>query len=346
MNDRPVALGTGLLALDLIISRESPPFTMPGGSCGNVLSFLAHLGWTSYPVGRLGADATAQWLISGLKEAGVCVDYVSQEPTGSTPVIVQRVSRDASGAPTHRFERVCPTCQAWFPSFRPILVKSASVLRTELPAPRVFYFDRPSPGALVLAKWAREAGALVVFEPPRLREDRHHAAAVEHSHVVKVAASHRGDDLDALLPALFADNVPVVIETLGADGLRFKIGGDDHWSDLGAFKVGPIVDSAGAGDWTTAGLVHQLLTSPTSFPALDRATVSDALRFGQALAGINCLFLGATGAMRALGRDDIGRLALDLVKVEAPPVCEVPIRSNAQALEVCPYCSERSIVAG
>jgi hypothetical protein len=89
-------------------------------------------------------------------------------------------------------------------------------------------------------------------------------------------------------------------------------------------------------------MVHRLLSDTTSIPPLDSDIVSDALRFGQALAGVNCLFLGATGAMTALSHRDLARLALDLVAAGEPPVCEVLHRASSPPLEVCPYCSERS----
>ena len=54
-NLRPVAVGTGLLALDVIVNAETegPPQCFAGGSCGNVLTILSYLDWNTFPVARL-----------------------------------------------------------------------------------------------------------------------------------------------------------------------------------------------------------------------------------------------------------------------------------------------------
>jgi len=58
---RPTVFGSGLIALDLIVSPESSSSFQAhaGGTCGNVLTVLAYLGWASYPVARLGDDAAS-----------------------------------------------------------------------------------------------------------------------------------------------------------------------------------------------------------------------------------------------------------------------------------------------
>jgi hypothetical protein len=44
---KPRAFGIGLIALDLVMGadRESSVRSWAGGTCGNVLSILAYLGW-------------------------------------------------------------------------------------------------------------------------------------------------------------------------------------------------------------------------------------------------------------------------------------------------------------
>lgn len=50
-----LAIGTGLIALD-IVESDSFVFRSAGGSCGNVMTMLAWLGWDALPVGRIGGD--------------------------------------------------------------------------------------------------------------------------------------------------------------------------------------------------------------------------------------------------------------------------------------------------
>src|SRR5215831_3040640 len=56
--ERPKVFGAGLIALDLVISSDpqSPARSWAGGTCGNVLSILAYLGWEAYPIARLNGD--------------------------------------------------------------------------------------------------------------------------------------------------------------------------------------------------------------------------------------------------------------------------------------------------
>ena len=47
----PVVVGTGLVALDIVINSDvhRPPQLWAGGTCGNVLTILSYLGWHAYP---------------------------------------------------------------------------------------------------------------------------------------------------------------------------------------------------------------------------------------------------------------------------------------------------------
>ncbi|NJR56859.1 MAG: hypothetical protein HC768_21350 [Acaryochloris sp. CRU_2_0] len=51
----PIAIGTGLLALDVVFSdRLNDPLGLwAGGTFGNVMVALSYLGWDSYPIARL-----------------------------------------------------------------------------------------------------------------------------------------------------------------------------------------------------------------------------------------------------------------------------------------------------
>src|SRR5689334_15732613 len=55
---RPEVFGTGLVALDVVItgSDHQRPLFRAGGTCGNVLTILSHLGWKACPVARLNGD--------------------------------------------------------------------------------------------------------------------------------------------------------------------------------------------------------------------------------------------------------------------------------------------------
>ena len=50
-----IAVGAGLISLDVLIwdGKLIPVGYYVGGTCGNVMMILAHMGWESYPIARL-----------------------------------------------------------------------------------------------------------------------------------------------------------------------------------------------------------------------------------------------------------------------------------------------------
>jgi fructokinase len=65
-----------------------------------------------------------------------------------------------------------------------------------------------------------------------------------------------------------------------------------------ACKVPSLKDSAGAGDWCTAGIIHMLgQRGIAGLNAVKGTDLKHALEFGQALAAWNCQYEGARGGM-------------------------------------------------
>jgi fructokinase len=98
------------------------------------------------------------------------------------------------------------------------------------------------------------------------------------------------------------EGVLLEIETLGSAGLRYRsrLPGTKTkaWFELPGFVVKQVTDTAGCGDWCTAGLLDRLARrSLEGFKASTPEQVRDALRFGQALAAWNCGYEGARGGM-------------------------------------------------
>lgn len=315
--DPPAVFGTGLLALDVIISADPcrTPVLAAGGTCGNVLAALAYLGWEAFPVARLNDDAASAIVRADLDRSGVKLDFASQAPGAATPIIVQTIRRDRRGLPKHRFSLACPACGAWFPSYRAVTQEAAlEVIDAVADAayggfapPRVFFFDRVSRGALTLAQAFADRGALIVFEPIGVGDPKLFEEALAITHVLKYSRER--------LPTLASRPTerphkhqsrggPLVeIETMGAEGLRFRTACDRRarWRVLPAVPSPTMRDTAGAGDWCTAGFLASLGMAGVS--GVERARVGDveyALRVGQAAAAIGCGFEGARGVMAAL----------------------------------------------
>jgi sugar/nucleoside kinase (ribokinase family) len=76
---KATVIGTGLVALDVVIPKglEDDPQLRGGGTCGNVLTALAYLGWQSYPIARLSADGASKLVAADMKQWGVNLDLLS-----------------------------------------------------------------------------------------------------------------------------------------------------------------------------------------------------------------------------------------------------------------------------
>jgi len=296
----PICVGSGFVALDLVYighGRTEPDFTFAGGSCGNVLTILAFLGWDSVPVIRLKDDHEASRLIADLEKWQVNTRFVRQEVKGSTPVVVQRICTAINGNPYHRFEWRSPTTGLMLPRYRPLPQRIALEVSTQLPRPKVFYFDRPAPSALFLAEQARRLGAVIFFEPSSASDAVAFAAGVRAADIVKYAS----DRIESAKLAAIKYRPTLEIQTLGAEGLRFRWRGRDHkltWRKLPAIPVTDFKDSAGAGDWCSGGLIHVLTKGGRKgFASINERKLMRAFASGQQLASLNCSYEGARGAM-------------------------------------------------
>ena len=299
-------LGGGFVALDLVEGRGGN-FAVAGGSSGNVVAVLAWLGWNSAAAGRVGADAAGDLVLAEFCEGGVNITHLMQDRGIATPIVIQRFVDGSQGVRSHRFLLNCPDCGAWLPRFRAMTLKQAESVMGGVPDPKVFYFDRVAPSTLKLASWARERGALVVFEPSSIGDERGFQRAVERCHILKYSNDRLRDVGD-----LGSKETPgVIVETLGEEGLRVRW--RSRWSTLPGFAAPHFTDAAGAGDWCTAGLIHKIgQTGAVSLSRLGKDELDDALRFGQGLAAVNCAFEGARGAMRWLSLKGMNEALVDV----------------------------------
>jgi len=340
---QPVVIGTGLVALDVVISNGmmTDPILCAGGTCGNVLTALAFLGWKSYPIARLRNDAASKRVIEDLKHWGVDLDFVTLSDSGSTPVIVQHIRQNRDGERSHSFSRKCPACGAWLPWYKAVKAAAVPDLSLRLPKAEVFYFDRTSRGAVTLAQNARMGGSIVIFEPssesdPALLND-----ALTTAHIVKVASDRlRGNE-----DLIFAKAPLLLIETLGDQGLRFSIKparGRRTWKTLPAFHLNQICDTAGAGDWCTAGIIDSLGSlGPDKLATASIEEIQAALKVGQAMASWTCHYDGARGGMYTSSKSEFKRAVTDILKGKTRPIQRPSDRKAQHKVEAvwCDYCS-------
>jgi sugar/nucleoside kinase (ribokinase family) len=297
---KSTVVGTGLIALDVVISHNEPQSLQhwAGGTCGNVLTILSYLGWESYPVARLNGDKASKCISKDLKRWSVHLEFATSKPTADTPIIIQKISRNSIGEVFHRFSLSCPYCGASLPTYKPVLASAAEVIATRLSSPNVFFFDRVSRGSIILAKASSESGAIIVFEPSGVGDPQLFREALALTHILKYS-NERMSQLSELVPSA---RPLIEIQTLGKEGLRYrskttscKING---WQHLDAYKIEQVKDTSGAGDWCTAGIIHRLGQEGfAEFKKISPGKLHDAIRFGQALSAWNCGFEGARGGM-------------------------------------------------
>jgi sugar/nucleoside kinase (ribokinase family) len=330
--DGAVAVGMGRLTLDAIVREGMPPRAQGGGTCGNVLTDLAYLGWRSLPLTDLGDDDPGARYAADLVRWGVELDLVRFVPGEETPIIVHHVREGFAGA-THSFSSHCPVCGYRLRYFEPVPLAEVEARLPLVPTPRVFFFDRDSPGSLRLAGYAKERGALVVYEPNYAGPETSFAEACAVADVLKFSQERLPDLHRSLVPG-----PSLVIETRGVEGLRYRRDGD--WHHLPAFRVTTTRDAGGSGDWCTAGLIHCLAQEGVaSFQRATPEEIRDALRFGQAMSAWNCAFVGARGGVYAV---DCARFERDVSRILAGEVFDPAEGTPPDPLDdaggYCPVC--------
>lgn len=290
-------VGTGLFALDMILSPAGKLVSSGlGGSAGNVLAILAGLGWSSVPIARLGDDGPAQRLIDEFEYLHADTRYLHKSVASTTPIIYQQQLEDSDDK-THSFSFSCPVCgQKHSPKLSFSCDYEANSVFHDTDA-NILYLDRPTKFGVELAEQYCKTNTLIVFEPSSMGDDHElFCRALRCAHVVKYA-----DDRLTDLENLPTQDVAVEICTMGSNGLKYRAPSlVEGWVHLSAFKAPWVVDTAGAGDWCTAGLLYHLYDENKDFDirCLTYNALSRALRFGQALSALNCMTLGARGLVK------------------------------------------------
>lgn len=303
--NRPSVVGTGLLALDVVINDDDCFATRrwAGGTCGNVLTILSYLDWDAYPVARLNGETASMRVLTDLEYWGVHLAFAKSEPRSDAPIVVHKIIKREGGEAVHRFSLKCPHCGSWLPRYKAVVSSVAQRVAARIGNPKVFFLDRVSRGSLVLAKASADRGALIVFEPPRIEDSKLFREALALTHVLKYAT----DRIHAPRQWTSSARPLLEIETLGSKGLRYRgqitSGRLNRWQRLEPCVASRVTDTAGAGDWCTAGIIHYLgQEGLAGFQATTGIELQEALRFGQALAAWNCGFEGARGGMYAVDR--------------------------------------------
>lgn len=289
-----ICIGAGLVSLDILMrGYEETVSYKVGGTCGNVMMILAYMGWDSYPVARLNGSEQSQMMLDDMRVNGVHTDFVSRLEDGATPIIIQHNIIDKDGNPTHKF-----TFQGNRGSlhldYKPVMKKTAMKVLDELSfQPMVFFFDRVSAATLAMAEHFKGTDCLVFFEPSARAKASDFAKAVANSDIIKFADQRLPDVgfTEAYRDKLF-------IQTLGSKGLRFNLFGSG-WQSLPPVTNDNVVDTSGAGDWTSAAFLNEMAERGMAATAeMTVASVAEMLSKAQEKASQSCSYEGARGMMQ------------------------------------------------
>ena len=211
-------VGAGFIALD-IVKGASGSYQALGGSAGNVVAILTFLGWHGLPVGFLGADQASQRINDEFHALGAETGLLRRALEHTTPVVYQTI-RD--GRPSYSL--ACPVCGKKRRLGESVVSELIEEIKQRVQVPAVYYFDRANAFNASLAEHFRELNGLVIFEPSAVGQDAEFQRCLSASHVVKYAK----DRIEGLSDENGEGNF-VEIQTLGAEGLRFRMPRSRRW---------------------------------------------------------------------------------------------------------------------
>ena len=320
-------MGTGNFSFDIITQQEYPSGFVVGkrnkseerilkmeigNTCGNVMTMLPYLGVKTFPVAKFDMSPQGYQMKRDMKAYGADVRFVSNTLSGGTTILRCVHKLDIDGKP-RMGHKGSTAGKPWNgPSARPsrkYLSSKGGEVETLVESmdftPDVFFFDIAQAGHRILAERLREKGTLVYFECDsdghKIEDEKSRKAAyraflrcVEASDVVKMSGEHIQD-------LGFADAYPdkLFIQTLSAEGLRFKLG-RGKW-----IKLDPIVnpdykDYEGAGDWTSSTLIAALCSrNLLKVKDMTEEAVKEVLNMAQTMASYSVGFYGSKGLIHA-----------------------------------------------
>ena len=270
---------------------------------------LATLGHPTWILANIGSDARGHAIVDELASAGVNVSGIHTSGTKNTGGIIEHVN--PVGSKSRKYSYTCPVCSSNLKT--PNLARVDQILEYIETAPDfdVFFFDRVNRGMIEVAKRLSRLNSLVYFEPNSISAGRNSELAAINSDVVKFASPQLNSSGSDWLPPSNS-RTRLLIETRNSAGLKYRIknssGTWSQWIYREAIESQAVVDSAGAGDWLSAGIIHHLIKSSLR-TRWNQNTISDAIQFGQQLATLSVSYTGSRGLSKNMSGREILRLA-------------------------------------
>ncbi|MFI9562696.1 carbohydrate kinase [Streptomyces rishiriensis] len=271
---------------------------LPGGGPANTAVALARLGTPARFLARLSGDVFGRLFRAHLEASGVDLSYAVDAAEPSTLAVAEL---DPAGQAAFSFHAQNTADWQWAPAelARVDLSDTACVHTGSLALIR-------EPGGAVVEEFLAAAAprATISIDPnvrPLLVRPETYRARLARWCALADVLRLSADDLELLLPGVapeqacdlwHAAGVRLVVITLGSDGALASLDGERVRVPAVTAQV---VDTVGAGDSFTAGLLHHLGAHGLLGGRLDGLgldAVAEACRFGARVAALTCSVAG------------------------------------------------------
>ena len=294
MNNSIKILGAGLICVDVVRNNDSTKI-MNGGSCANVISVLAQIGYDCVVIREKYSGPFESFLSNTLTSLGVKEAFY-KDSKSCAPRIIEDLSDYE-----HNFYTTCPCCGEKILNLKLPSSSDIQIIKDQFEDIDVFYCDRTSSGIRYLINMISSQKGIVIYEPNSARNLK---GLIETSAMVDILKFSKDRIPSSVVERIRTEcqKLKLIISTDGARGLSFSYrtlsGEMSPWIVLPSIFSGPVIDASGAGDWLTAGFLSELLRNRDS---LSLESLSDAkeiirmLSIGMRYSQLCCAAIGAQG---------------------------------------------------
>jgi pfkB family carbohydrate kinase len=170
---------------------------------------------------------------------------------------------------------------------------------------------------------ASEAGTVVFFEPNAIKDAALFRRAIGFVDILKVS-----EEIGSIIDFEEGEEPPYFITTHGSSGLSLKTSVERL--EFPSFVAPRLVDTCGAGDMVTTGLIHALMSTQSKHRSVEIGDVCFGLHMGQWLAAQNCAFIGARGLFHAFDGRTIRKALTSVPTVPASTRRREPVSSRSR----------------
>lgn len=234
----------------LVNKIEGPVVQAPGGSCANVIRALSKMGWKCSLTGKIGTDASADYLLQNLKDNKIRSYYIPTNlPTGRVLCFVtpdaERTMRDLLGASA--------------------AMQGSDLIPEEFQKQSLVHIEGYTLFNANLAEKAMEsasqAGALVSFDLANFKIVQQHRRTlntlIDKYVDILFSNAQEAEELTGLDPEeackKLCKKCTYAVVTMSAQGCW--VGHKDEIVHVPAVRVKNVIDTTGAGDLFSAGFL-------------------------------------------------------------------------------------------